>query len=257
MLSYSSDSPVYIKFQDVSGNNTLKGSLRERRKFFVGKRIFDLVVSSMVTLFVLSWLLPIIGLLIKLSSKGPVFFIQRRVGLGGRSFSCFKFRTMIMNEDANTKQATEKDARITKLGAFLRKSNLDEFPQFLNVLLGDMSIVGPRPHMHSDCNKFSSAIQGYKSRNMVRPGITGLAQIKGFRGPTKDFSSMFKRYQMDAFYLRNAGFGLDMRIIRTTFMQTINVLKGNIARFISPVPIYRRLMAALFSMLLLVIIWLY
>ncbi len=202
----------------------LRRFIDERKNYFFFKRVFDLSVSLLVTVFILSWLFPIIAILIKLESSGPVFFVQRRVGRGGRAFACFKFRTMIVNSEANTRQARENDVRITKVGMFLRKSNLDEFPQFINVLLGHMSIVGPRPHMHADCNKFSKTVTGYKFRNLVKPGITGLAQVKGYRGPTKNFESIFHRYQFDAFYVRNANFWLDMRIIRKTAAQTIKSL---------------------------------
>ncbi|MBC7829383.1 MAG: sugar transferase [Chitinophagaceae bacterium] len=202
----------------------------QRKTFFLFKRIIDVLISSFIAVFVLSWLVPLCIVLIKMDSKGPVFFIQRRVGRGGRSFKCLKFRTMIVNRDANRKQAQENDSRITPIGSFLRKSNLDEFPQFLNVLIGDMSIVGPRPHMHVDCNKFSSLVPEYKFRNMVRPGITGLAQVKGYRGPTKDFESIFHRYQFDAFYIRNANILLDMRIVRQTAVQTLNSLLSRLAQ---------------------------
>lgn len=195
-----------------------------KRNYFFFKRLFDLTFSLIVIVFLLSWLLPIIAFIIKLDSRGPVFFIQRRVGRWGKSFKCLKFRTMVINEYANTRQASENDSRITRFGNFLRKSNLDEFPQFINVLLGHMSVVGPRPHMHSDCRQFSSVIANYKFRNMVKPGITGLAQVKGYRGPTKNFESMFHRYQFDAFYVRNANFWLDMRIIRKTGIQTLRTL---------------------------------
>lgn len=203
----------------------------QRKTYFLFKRIIDVLISFFIAVFILSWLVPLCALLIKMDSKGPVFFIQRRVGRGGRSFKCLKFRTMIVNGDANRKQAQENDSRITRIGSFLRKSNLDEFPQFFNVLVGDMSIVGPRPHMHVDCNKFSSLVPEYKFRNMVRPGITGLAQVKGYRGPTKDFESIFHRYQFDAFYIRNANMWLDLRIVRQTAAQTLNSL---LSRFDTP-----------------------
>lgn len=213
----------------------------QRKTYFLFKRISDILISSFVVVFVLSWLVPLCALLIKMDSKGPVFFIQRRVGRGGRSFNCLKFRTMIVNQDANRKQAQENDSRITRLGAFLRKSNLDEFPQFINVLIGNMSIVGPRPHMHADCNKFSNVIPEYKFRNMVRPGITGLAQVKGFRGPTKDFESMFHRYQFDAFYIRNANIWLDLRIVRQTAFQTLNSIFSRLVQTSkNNIPVYRR-----------------
>ncbi|PZR04875.1 MAG: capsular biosynthesis protein [Flavobacterium psychrophilum] len=202
----------------------LRTYLIDKRNYFFFKRVFDIFLSSLVIIFLLSWLFPIIALLIKLDSSGPVFFVQRRVGRWGRSFKCLKFRTMVVNDQANVKQATENDKRITRVGNFLRKSNLDEFPQFFNVLLGDMSIVGPRPHMHSDCNTFSSVVQNYKFRNTVKPGITGLAQVKGYRGPTKNFESIFHRYQFDAFYIRNANFWLDMRIVRKTAAQTFRMV---------------------------------
>lgn len=206
----------------------LRSYVVEKRRYFMFKRVFDIILSSLVIIFIISWLFPIIALLIKLDSNGPVFFIQRRVGRWGKSFKCLKFRTMVVNEHANTRQASDNDNRITRVGNFLRKSNLDEFPQFFNVLLGQMSVVGPRPHMHADCNKFSSVIANYKFRNMVKPGITGLAQVKGYRGPTKNFESIFHRYQFDAFYIRNANFWLDMRIVRKTAAQTINTLFSRI-----------------------------
>jgi len=203
---------------------SLRSFLEYKRTYFFLKRVGDIALSLIVILFVLSWLIPVIALLIRLDSPGPVFFVQRRVGRWGRSFRCFKFRTMVVNEYANIEQAHENDSRITRVGRFLRKSNLDEFPQFINVLLGHMSIVGPRPHMHADCDRFSRVISNYKFRNLVRPGITGLAQIKGYRGPTKDFASIFHRYQFDSFYVRNASFWLDMRIIRKTAAQTLRQL---------------------------------
>jgi putative colanic acid biosynthesis UDP-glucose lipid carrier transferase len=202
----------------------LRSFLEKKRKYFFFKRVGDIILSTFVIVFILSWLIPIVAILIKLDSRGPVFFVQRRVGRWGKSFYCLKFRTMVVNERANIQQAQENDSRITGVGKFLRKSNLDEFPQFINVLLGHMSIVGPRPHMHADCDRFSRVIANYKFRNLVRPGITGLAQIKGYRGPTKDFASIFHRYQFDSFYVRNASFWLDMRIIRKTAAQTLRQL---------------------------------
>ena len=224
MLTYSKSRSLGISLPADARLAPLKAYVAEKRTYFAVKRAIDITISLFVTAFVLTWLIPIVALLIKATSRGPIFFIQRRVGRGGRSFPCLKFRTMVVNEQANTRQAHEDDCRITGIGRFLRNSNLDEFPQFLNVLVGHMSIVGPRPHMYADCNRFSSAIRGYKFRNMVKPGITGLAQVKGFRGPTNDFTSMFHRYQFDAFYVRNANFWLDMRIIRKTTAQTAKLV---------------------------------
>ena len=187
--------------------------------YFLLKRVVDVIVSVFVITAILSWFVPLLAILIKLDSKGPVFFLQKRVGRGGRSFICFKLRTMVVNAAANKKQAAVNDERITRMGHFLRTSNIDELPQFLNVLLGNMSIVGPRPHMHADCNYFSAYIPGYKFRNLVRPGITGLAQVKGYHGPSLDYDNIFKRYQLDAFYVRNAGIAMDVKILIGTILR--------------------------------------
>lgn len=205
---------------ELKYGETFKSYVISKKNFFIQKRLFDILFSSLVIVFILSWLVPLLSIFILLESKGPVFFIQKRIGMGGKIFLCLKFRTMVVNKFANSKQAAENDVRITRIGNFLRKSNLDEFPQFLNVFIGQMSIVGPRPHMLTDCNNFSKVIKAYKFRNMVKPGITGLAQVKGYRGVTKDFTSIFGRYQYDAFYIRNACFGLDFRIINKTILQT-------------------------------------
>jgi putative colanic acid biosynthesis UDP-glucose lipid carrier transferase len=202
--------------------------ISQRQSYLLGKRIVDVAISVLVLVFVLSWLFPILFLLIKLDSKGPVFFVQKRVGFLGRSFQCLKFRTMHVNPEADTRQATESDPRITRMGNFLRHSNLDELPQFLNVLAGQMSIVGPRPHMYSDCINFSRVVDSYKFRNLMKPGITGLAQVKGYRGPALNFEQIFRRYQWDAFYVRNASFWLDLRIMHLTAAQTLSYLFSKI-----------------------------
>jgi putative colanic acid biosynthesis UDP-glucose lipid carrier transferase len=137
---------------------------------------------------------------------------------------------MYVNAEANTHQALANDARITRIGRFLRDSNLDEIPQFLNVLVGHMSIVGPRPHMYKDCHQFSLVVDGYKFRNIMKPGVTGLAQVKGYRGPAQDFDRIFRRYQWDAFYIRNADFWMDVRIIHKTAMQTLMNIVGRFIR---------------------------
>jgi putative colanic acid biosynthesis UDP-glucose lipid carrier transferase len=190
--------------------------------YLVGKRVFDIIISLLVICFVLSWLIPVLALLIKLDSRGPVFFIQQRVGFLGRNFSCLKLRTMVVNEDSDFLQAIDNDPRITKLGYFLRITSLDELPQFFNVLIGDMSIVGPRPFMKSDDRSFNKVVSNYKLRYFAKPGITGMAQVKGCRGPAVNFHSIFHRYQWDAFYIRNASPSLDFKIIRLTAQQIIN-----------------------------------
>jgi len=202
----------------------LRNYVNGRRNYLIAKRIFDIVISIFVLVFIFSWLFPILYILIKLDSRGPVFFIQKRVGFLGRSFPCLKFRTMRVNAEANTRQATQFDPRITRMGRFLRNSNLDELPQFLNVLAGHMSIVGPRPHMYKDCANFSEVVDAYKFRSLMKPGITGLAQVKGYRGPAQSFDKIFRRYQWDAFYVRNANFWLDLRIVHSTAMQTMSYL---------------------------------
>lgn len=206
----------------------LRAYISQRQSYLLGKRIFDIAISALVLVFIFSWLFPILFLLIKLDSNGPVFFVQQRVGFLGRSFPCLKFRTMRVNAEADTKPATERDPRITRMGSFLRHSNLDELPQFLNVLVGHMSIVGPRPHMYNDCINFSRIVDSYKFRNLMKPGITGLAQVKGYRGPAINFEQIFRRYQWDAFYVRNAGFWLDLRIMHRTAVQTLSYLFSKI-----------------------------
>lgn len=188
------------------------------------KRSFDVIFSFLVVVFILSWLLPIIAILIKLNSKGPVFFVQQRVGAFGKTFNCFKLRTMIVNAQANTKQAQANDPRITSIGRFLRLSCLDELPQFFNVLKGDMSIVGPRPHMIKDCKEFSKLIKQYNSRSLVKPGITGMAQVRGYRGKTNGFYDVSHRFKWDMFYVRNLSFTLDMQIIGLTITSTLSTV---------------------------------
>lgn len=233
-----------------ASQQSLRGYLGRKKYYRSTKRVFDVVLSLFVIVFILSWLVPVIAVLIKLSSKGSVFFIQKRVGFLGRSFNCYKFRTMVLNREADSRQAIQNDPRITRIGKFLRNSNLDELPQFFNVLKGDMSIVGPRPHMHSDCQNFSEVVDNYRFRNIAKPGITGLAQVKGYRGPAKTFESIFKRYQWDAFYVRNANFWLDMRIVRLTAVQTFSIIFKPLLRSTPPEKpkvvggkVYRRLLA--------------
>jgi putative colanic acid biosynthesis UDP-glucose lipid carrier transferase len=174
----------------------------------------------------MSWLLPLIALLIKIDSKGPVFFRQKRIGRNGRLFSCIKFRTMVQNQEADERPAEENDERITKAGKILRRTNLDELPQFFNVLAGQMSIVGPRPHMMADCIRFSFVIPSYQFRELIRPGITGWAQVNGFHGLTADYESIILRYYWDAQYVRKAGLWLDLKIIGATLIQSMRNMKA-------------------------------
>jgi len=188
------------------------------------KRIFDIIFSLFVIVFILSWLFPIIAILIKLSSKGPILFKQPRSGLDNKEFNCFKFRSMKQSIDAHTKQATKGDMRVTTLGRFLRKTSLDEFPQFFNVLIGDMSIVGPRPHMLIHTEEYSDLIKKYMVRQLVRPGITGAAQVRGYRGETKELKDMEGRVRLDVWYIENWSFSLDLNII---FLTIWNVFRGD------------------------------
>ena len=192
-------------------------------RFF--KRIFDIFFSSMVILFIISWLFPILCLLIKLSSSGPVFFRQSRTGINNKTFTCLKFRSMTMNKDSDLKQASVGDSRITTIGRFLRKSNLDEFPQFFNVLFGQMSVVGPRPHMLKHTEQYSALIEYYRVRHYIKPGITGWAQVNGYRGETDELWKMEKRVEYDMIYLDNWTFWWDIRIIFMTFFGK-NALKN-------------------------------
>lgn len=178
----------------------------------IKKRMFDLTVASMVSLMVLIWLLPLLALLIKISSPGPVLFVQLRTGMRGRVFPCLKLRTMRYDPEAQFRQATRNDLRVTRLGRFLRRTNLDEMPQFLNVLAGHMSIVGPRPHPIPLDAQHWHTLPGYKERYIVRPGITGLAQARGARGETDELYKMKLRIRYDHLYIRRQSSRLDATI---------------------------------------------
>jgi len=182
------------------------------------KRIFDLIVALLLFVGIFSWLWPLLILLIKTSSPGPVFFKQERWGLKSKPIICYKFRSMVRESrdvDANGhyQQATRTDKRITRLGGFLRRSNLDELPQFINVLKGDMSIVGPRPHPTPMNLEAKDSIRHYHLRHMIKPGITGWAQINGFRGETSNPDALRKRVEMDIWYIENWSFALDIKIV--------------------------------------------
>jgi len=185
------------------------------------KRLIDIIISLAVIVFVLSWLTPIIALFIKKESDGPVFFKQTRNGINYEEFSCLKFRSMIVNENAHKLQATKGDTRVTKIGAFLRKTSLDEMPQFINVLLGDMSVVGPRPHMIKENDKYYKTVDKYMLRHVIKPGITGLAQVSGYRGEVEKESDIVNRIKFDIYYLENWSILLDVKIILRTILNSI------------------------------------
>lgn len=190
--------------------------------FFI-KRIFDIVFSILVSIFILSWLMPILWLLIKIESKGPLIFSQKREGLNGEHFVCYKFRSMKINPQSDNIHATKNDTRVTKIGAFLRKTSMDELPQFINVFFGDMSVVGPRPHLKSLSLEYQKDVDDYLKRHVVKPGITGLAQVSGYRGEIKRKSDIKNRIRLDIFYIENWSFFLDIKIV----LQTVfNVFKG-------------------------------
>lgn len=213
-VAYRNETAASLSFQL---NNPL-----EKRSNLIIKRSVD-IFSSVVLLMFFSWLLPIIALLIKLNSKGPVFFFQKRNKKDGGVFTCFKFRTMIVNEEADTLPAYQNDNRITATGKILRKYHLDELPQLLNVLWGDMSLIGPRPHMFSDNVKYEELFNFYGERHKVKPGITGLAQVMGYVGSTEDAEQMKQRVQLDIFYIRNWSPALDTKIIFRTFFKMIGL----------------------------------
>ncbi|WP_333854512.1 exopolysaccharide biosynthesis polyprenyl glycosylphosphotransferase [Epilithonimonas sp.] len=188
------------------------------------KRSFDILFSLFVIIFLLSWLMPIVALIIKLESKGPIFFLQKRSGLKNKPFDCVKFRSMAVNEIADLQIAKKNDSRITKFGAFMRKTSIDELPQFINVFLGDMSVVGPRPHMLSQTEQYSKITKKYMTRHIVKPGITGWAQVMGSRGEIFSDRDMERRIEKDIWYIQHWTFFLDLKIIFLTFY---NIVKGD------------------------------
>jgi putative colanic acid biosynthesis UDP-glucose lipid carrier transferase len=185
------------------------------------KRLFDIVFSLIVIVFVLSWLLPILVILIKTESEGPGIFKQERSGMHNKPFWCYKLRSMRLNPAIVHVQATKNDPRVTRIGAFIRRTSLDELPQFFNVLLGNMSIVGPRPHMLKHTEEFSQVIDQYMDRHFLRPGITGWAQVNGYRGEVKEHDQIRKRVEHDIWYIENWTNTGDIKIILATITNTI------------------------------------
>ena len=209
VVDYLSDMPVLA----------LRGDPLEDMGNRIKKRILDLMVSTTVLLFILSWLIPLIAILVKLESRGPIFFRQLRSGKNDKPFFCLKFRSMRMNDAADQVSATRDDPRITKIGRFLRKSSLDEFPQFINVLFGEMSLVGPRPHMLKHSSEFSKMVAHYMSRQFLKPGITGWAQINSYRGEIRSQEEIEGRVASDLWYFENWTIWLDIRILFLTVYQ--------------------------------------
>ena len=188
------------------------------------KRGFDILLSLIIIIGILSWLTPLLGLIIKLESKGPIFFKQKRNGLDYQEFYCYKFRSMRPNPMAHLHQVQKNDPRITKIGRIIRKTSIDELPQFINVLKGEMSVVGPRPHMVSHTHMYAERIDKFMVRHFVKPGITGLAQVSGYRGEVEDENHIINRVKYDIFYLENWSLFLDLKIV---FQTVYNAIKGD------------------------------
>jgi exopolysaccharide biosynthesis polyprenyl glycosylphosphotransferase len=187
------------------------------------KRLFDIIFSIMVILTIYPWLFPIIAIIIRLESRGPIFFMQERTGYWNKPFKMIKFRTMTVNRHSDTRQAIQGDYRITRVGRLLRKTSLDELPQFINVLKGEMSVVGPRPHMLKHTEDYAKIIESYMIRHEVKPGVTGWAQVNGWRGPTNSLFKMIKRVEFDVNYIENWNLWFDYKCICLTL---INMIKG-------------------------------
>jgi len=203
-------------FQFLSFRNEKLEEIQSR----IYKRLFDIIFSSLVIIFILSWVYPILAIIIKSQSSGPLLFKQKRNGRYNSEFYCYKFRSMHINALSDIMQATRNDNRIFPFGSFMRRTNIDELPQFFNIFLGDMSVVGPRPHMLNHNIEFKKIIDNYMVRNFIKPGITGLAQISGFRGETKDIKLMEARVEKDIEYIENWSFAFDIKIIILTIFLT-------------------------------------
>jgi|TARA_B110000879_G_scaffold209514_1_gene297409 putative colanic acid biosynthesis UDP-glucose lipid carrier transferase len=219
---YSKNQSVEFYDDTLMVLNVNKLPFEFAENFYI-KRVFDIFFSFFACLFILSWLIPILWILVKLESKGPLIFKQKREGINGEEFVCFKFRSMKENVLSDKVHATKHDTRVTKMGAFLRKTSMDELPQFFNVLLGDMSVVGPRPHLESLSLEYQKDVKDYLKRHIVKPGITGLAQVSGYRGEIKNRTDIKNRVRFDIFYIENWSFLLDLKIIIKT---VLNVFKG-------------------------------
>jgi putative colanic acid biosynthesis UDP-glucose lipid carrier transferase len=222
-LSYFINRPFYVEFLKDIPVLTFRREPLEDSSQRLKKRLLDIAVSIFVIVFILSWLFPILALLIYIESPGPIFFKQLRSGRNNKAFNCFKFRSMKVNNDANQKQASKGDSRITRIGRIIRKTSLDEFPQFFNVLKGEMSLVGPRPHMLKHTDDYSQLLEQYMVRHFAKPGITGWAQVNGYRGETRELEQMKGRVEHDIWYLENWSLWLDVKIMILT---AYNIFRG-------------------------------
>lgn len=214
---------VKIDFYETVPVISLRSEPLESSLNRLAKRVFDIVFSLSIILLVFLWFFPVIIVLIKTGSKGPAFFKQKRSGKNNIEFICWKFRTMRVNDEADEMQATTSDLRITPIGKILRKTNLDELPQFFNVFIGQMSVVGPRPHMLKHTKAYSRLIDQFMVRHFIKPGITGWAQVNGLRGETRETKKMEKRVEFDVWYIENWSLLLDIRIVLMTIK---NMLSG-------------------------------
>ena len=223
-FKYAKLGSYYVEMvQDIPFLKLMKEPLSDPKKQIL-KRTFDIVFSLLVIVFLLSWLIPLVAIIIKIESNESVFFLQKRSGYKNIPFNCIKFRSMASNKQADFQTAKKNDARVTKFGAFMRKTSIDELPQFFNVFFGDMSVVGPRPHMLSQTDMYSKITKKYMTRHMVKPGITGWAQVMGARGEIFTDKDMERRIEKDIWYIQNWSFFLDMKII---FLTLYNIVRGD------------------------------
>ncbi|PXY39284.1 undecaprenyl-phosphate glucose phosphotransferase [Flavobacterium cheongpyeongense] len=213
-----------LEYYDYIPVIALRSIRLDENLYKVMKRAFDIIFSIVIIVGVLSWILPILGILIKLESKGPVLLRQKRNGLNNKEFNCYKFRSMEMNDEIYTNQVSKNDPRVTKIGRFIRKTSIDELPQFFNVLIGDMSVVGPRPHMVLYNQEYVLKVDKFMVRHFIKPGITGLAQTKGFRGEIESDYDIINRVKYDIFYIENWSILLDLKIILITIY---HIIKGD------------------------------
>ncbi|MBZ4043597.1 exopolysaccharide biosynthesis polyprenyl glycosylphosphotransferase [Flavobacterium hibisci] len=213
-----------LEYYDYIPVIALRSIKLDEHLYKIMKRTFDVVFSIVIIIGVLSWVLPILGILIKLESKGPVLLRQKRNGLNNKEFDCYKFRSMKMGNNEYSNQVSKNDPRVTKIGRFIRKTSIDELPQFFNVLIGEMSVVGPRPHIVSYNKEYILKVDKFMVRHFIKPGITGLAQVKGFRGEIETDNDIINRVKYDIFYIENWSILLDLKIIVTTIY---HIIKGD------------------------------